>query len=1305
MTNSNPQNEAEMAQEPDDGNINKKLKTENNETQENVVKETYKKPDRCNLCKQFSDSVHLYSGHPNNSNEEFIALTDPKISLFTGNEEVYNEEDVPTHQITYFTVYDKNGHLCYFDSGLVEKNVPLYFSGYIKPVYDENPNTDNAIPAHDLGPIDEWWMAGLDGGENIRVGFTTQYAQYYLMEPSAQYQPIFNKIKEKVKLSKYVIEFISDHHWENPKYEDLVENIEGSGEYINIEDTLMQHAQFICDQVVSYDQNAEDDEQPLITLPCMRTLVAMAGVAFKHVKKLKSVNKIVREKKNNMTKAVTTKLVHDVFEYFFPEQIDAKGLEKGPKKKRCGICESCQSPDCGECNHCRDMVKFGGSGKSKQACKRRRCMHMAIIDAEVSDNEDEKEDTHQVKSNKTKQLSTKIIHNVKWKDESKEKYKDKTCYSSAIVDDFIVQIGDYVMVKSKNPKEPSYIARIIRMFDQLPQKYLFHGLLLCRGSDTILGETSDPRELFIIDDCENLLLGSIICKVEVTFRQIPDNWSSLGGEQNLEEQLEDDGKTFYFTKRFHKNRFEDLDFDPNANIDGCEGCKRQTMFKKQQTPTLVNNCIKWKNENYKTGTGVFLDPDVYTFNNYSKVAKENNENQLDTVLYPEYFRKSDSVKGSNENTVSPFVIGIIEDIKEPKNKNIKIEVRIFFRPEHTFVSMLSVYTKDLNYLFYSDEVITVPFDKVMGKCYLSYGYNFESPTEWSELGPYRFYFTEAYDPENKKITELPTNAKNIGIKGKGKGGGKIKGKAKLENDLADLPPVWDKVDRPLRCMDVFAGCGGLSEGLKMSNIADSRWAIEKEVPAANAFRMNNPNCKVFNDDCNNLLKLIVNNEAKEKGLPEKGEVEMIVGGPPCQGFSGMNRFNSRNYSSFKNSLVVSLLSLCEYYRPEYFILENVRNFVSFKKSMVLKLTLRCLLTMGYQVTFGILQAGQYGVPQTRRRLILIAAAPGNVLPKYPEPLHVFSKKGTHLTFNVDGYSYYNECDWVESAPYRTITVRDALCDLPEIKNGCSKLELPYDSEPKTHYQRIIRSNEDTILVRDHICKEMSALVEARMSHIPTYPGADWRDLPNISLTLPDGTKTFILQYPYKTGKKKGSKGGVCQCALGNPCDPADKQSNTLIPWCLPHTADRHNHWAGLYGRLEWDGYFGTTITNPEPMGKQGRVLHPEQHRVVSVRECARSQGFPDKFRFCGNILDKYRQVGNAVPPLLGLAIGKEFVKAYRKTMDNKMLGTLNVANEEIESKILVPLNVANGEVESKIVVPLNVANGEVGSSSIEAGLP
>ena len=103
--------------------------------------------------------------------------------------------------------------------------------------------------------------------------------------------------------------------------------------------------------------------------------------------------------------------------------------------------------------------------------------------------------------------------------------------------------------------------------------------------------------------------------------------------------------------------------------------------------------------------------------------------------------------------------------------------------------------------------------------------------------------------------------------------------------------------------------------------------------------------------------------------------------------------------------------------------------------------------------------------------------------------------------------------------------------------------------------------------------------------------------------------------------------GVCACADGSSkCDPADKQQNTIIPWCLPHTGNRHNHWAGLYGRVELDGFFSTTITNPEPMGKQGRVLHPEQNRLVSVRECARSQGFPDTYKFYGTVLDKHRQV-------------------------------------------------------------------------------
>ena len=149
------------------------------------------------------------------------------------------------------------------------------------------------------------------------------------------------------------------------------------------------------------------------------------------------------------------------------------------------------------------------------------------------------------------------------------------------------------------------------------------------------------------------------------------------------------------------------------------------------------------------------------------------------------------------------------------------------------------------------------------------------------------------------------------------------------------------------------------------------------------------------EDCNTVLRYALKGNSHIKfgsetvRIPKKGEVEMLCGGPPCQGFSTMNRFTEGEYSMFKNSQISAYLSYCDYYRPRFFILENVKNFGSFKDSIVLKLCLRVLVHMGYQCTFGVLQAGNYGVPQTRRRIFLVAAAPGEMLPKYPEPSHVF----------------------------------------------------------------------------------------------------------------------------------------------------------------------------------------------------------------------------------------------------------------------------------------------------------------------------
>lgn len=479
----------------------------------------------------------------------------------------------------------------------------------------------------------------------------------------------------------------------------------------------------------------------------------------------------------------------------------------------------------------------------------------------------------------------------------------------------------------------------------------------------------------------------------------------LGGEERLPPIVEDK-ECFFFSKRYDKenSRFEDLldsTQDENVPYTPCLACRRKVQKKKEKEAIYENGMIIWNKEVYKVGSGVFLDPDSFKFPTAPKVEPEIKKTEkIDESLYPEYYRKNlESIKGSNLETPNPFCIGLIEEILDSKS-DLKIKVRKFYRPENTHKGMLLAYYQDLNLLYWSFEEVTLPFSKVHGKCYIAYGDGLNSSVkEWSEKGTHRFYFNQVYDPKTKTYSDtLPNEAKKIGLPGKGKGKGKSN---KTENECA---PDWDKVD-PLNCMDVFAGCGGLSEGLHQAGIAVTKWAIEKEPAAAQAFKWNNPDALVYTDDCNEILKLVMDGEGKNRNFPKKGEVEILVGGPPCQGFSGMNRFSAGQYSLFKNSLIVSYLSYCDYYRPKYFILENVRNFVSFKRSIVLKLTLRCLLAMGYQVSFGVLQAGHYGVPQTRRRLIIFAAAPGYVLPSYPEPLHVFNKRGCQLSVQVGEFKF------------------------------------------------------------------------------------------------------------------------------------------------------------------------------------------------------------------------------------------------------------------------------------------------------------
>jgi DNA (cytosine-5)-methyltransferase 1 len=161
-----------------------------------------------------------------------------------------------------------------------------------------------------------------------------------------------------------------------------------------------------------------------------------------------------------------------------------------------------------------------------------------------------------------------------------------------------------------------------------------------------------------------------------------------------------------------------------------------------------------------------------------------------------------------------------------------------------------------------------------------------------------------------------------------------------------------------------------------------------------------------------------------------------------------------------------------------------------------------------------------------------------------------------------------------------------------MQNGEGTEVSDYESEPESEYQLTLRDGSKKVY--DHICTNHGAIMLERMRAIPKHPGAGWLDLPE-----------------------------------------------RLKPKNLLRHGD--NRYDNRFGRLHWEGTFNTILTKPYPYW--GRVIHPEQDRVLSVRECARAQSFPDSVRFSGSLSDKYKQVGNAVPPILAKAIGLKIVRA------------------------------------------------------------
>lgn len=386
----------------------------------------------------------------------------------------------------------------------------------------------------------------------------------------------------------------------------------------------------------------------------------------------------------------------------------------------------------------------------------------------------------------------------------------------------------------------------------------------------------------------------------------------------------------------------------------------------------------------------------------------------------------------------------------------------------------------------------------------------------------------------------------------------------------------------LHMIDLFAGAGGLSEGLSEAGF-QSLYANEVMKRYSETYALNHPGTWIQQED----IRAVCARSVREKLGLKPGELDLVAGGPPCQGFS-INA-PKRSSEDERNHLFKEFLRFVDEFRPRAVLIENVPGLVSFEGGATLQAILLALQSHGYNADVRILYAPHYGVPQTRWRTVVIGlrdgVEPGSV---FPEPTRDAPIR-VNFTSSFEGRNIVALPQSVQLPPHTS--VRDAIDDLPVLQNGEAGVPTkPYRTAPQNDFQVAMRAGSEG--ATNHEAARLSQINMARMSHIP--PGGNWTDIPHE--LLPKGMQR----------------------------------------------ARRSDH-TKRYGRVDPEGLASTILTKCDP--HWGAYFHYSQDRIFTVREAARIQTFPDTYRFAGSRVEQYEQVGNAVPPLLAAALGRSLARA------------------------------------------------------------
>ncbi|WP_412473290.1 DNA cytosine methyltransferase [Halobacteriovorax sp. YZS-1-1] len=361
-------------------------------------------------------------------------------------------------------------------------------------------------------------------------------------------------------------------------------------------------------------------------------------------------------------------------------------------------------------------------------------------------------------------------------------------------------------------------------------------------------------------------------------------------------------------------------------------------------------------------------------------------------------------------------------------------------------------------------------------------------------------------------------------------------------------------NKKLKFIDIFSGAGGFSCGLEMAGL-ECVLGIDFNKHAMDTFALNHKKAYPY---CGDISKL-TNKRIKE--ILGDTDVNLVVGGPPCQGFSTVGPGNP---DDIRNKLFLEFVRIVKLAKPEFIVIENVTGLLAKKNEMTLQAIFRRFNRLGYNLDVKVLSSQHYGVPEKRRRTIFIGSRINEKV-EFPKITH----------------------DTVVAKTYRPpVTVGEALSDLTD-KNG-----------------EIHNHDLDSAKIK-------SKLDLKRIKRIPEGKGIRYEKDEKAYLT--PATKLGVDWKNMREGRFRQTK----------------------------------------YQRLD------SKSVSPTIMTHRHSYYHPTEHRYLTQREAAKIQSFPNHFVFSGPISAQWRQIGNAVPPLMGKAIGTAIKKMHKAHLKAKHDGKVN----------------------------------------------